>query len=183
MILSILSPLTVMYILHDCFRSNNERSMEYTLKLALNIFPESVVWLKRLLRGVLPILSLTETERIYKFPAGINRTAIWYKIDKCLTNKNEDCRPIWKWTPSYANEWITCPQLEVSFEPWTGQIPREENIFIILFLHTFAPNPPYSDPQSTQNFLTNELMFNKLSQTLLHHTSTSKTEYFEGSTE
>lgn len=58
--LSMLSPLTIMYILHDCFRSNDHLSMEYTLKVASNIFSESVVWLKRLLKGTVPILSLTE---------------------------------------------------------------------------------------------------------------------------
>lgn len=174
--LSLLSPLTIMYILHDCFRSNDQLSMEYTLKVASSIFFESVAWLRRLLKGTLPILSLTENERIYKFSAGINRTPIWYKIEHNCSSQDQG-RYLWKWTPNNSYQWIVCPQLEVSFEPWVGQVPREENIFIILFLHTFGPYPPYSDPKITKTFLMNEQRFNKLLQTLPNNTSAASTEH------
>ena len=178
--LSMLSPLTIMYILHDCFRSNDHLSAEYTLKVASSIFPESVAWLKRLSKGTLPILSLTENERIYKFSAGIDRTPIWYKVERHSSITTEG-RHLWRWTPNSSHQWIQCPQLEVSFEPWVGQVPREENIFIILFLHTFGPYPPYSDPQVAQNFLVNEQMFNKVLNTLPNTTPTdaNQPEYSE----
>ncbi|UJR38858.1 hypothetical protein I4U23_031526 [Adineta vaga] len=119
--LSFWSPITLMHIFHDCFRSQSTTT-EMTLKLAAGIFPESVAWLKRLIKGTVPcILTTEEGHRVYKFGAGIDRTSIWYyKKDH------------WYWSTDWpVNQWIQCPLLTVTFEPWTGQIPREDNIFII----------------------------------------------------
>ncbi|UJR38693.1 hypothetical protein I4U23_031359 [Adineta vaga] len=117
--LSLWSPTTLMHIFHDCFRSQSTTS-EMTLKLAAGIFPESVAWLTCLLKGTIPsFLSADNSCRAYKFDR-------------------------WFWSPDWpVHQWISCPLLTVTFELWKGPVPREDNIFIILFLHNYNPNPPF----------------------------------------
>ncbi|CAF1025156.1 unnamed protein product [Adineta steineri] len=147
--LSIWSPMTLMHIFHDCFRCQSTTS-EMTLKLAAGIFPESVAWLKRLMKGTIPSVLITDDGyRVYKFGAGIDRTPIWYY-----------CKDRWFWSPDWpVIQWIQCPLLTVTFEPWIGQVPREDNIFIILFLHKYKPNPSYPDLKLDLNFHRNEYCF------------------------
>jgi len=130
-----------------------------TLKLAVGIFPEVVAWLKRLIRGTIPSALMTDDgHRVYKSGAGVDRTPIWYHRKQC-----------WFWSPDWlVIQWIQYPQLIVLFEPWIGQVPREENIFIILFVHKYQPHPAYTDPQLDQNFRRNEHLFGSARQTLIN---------------
>ncbi|CAF1097048.1 unnamed protein product [Adineta steineri] len=153
--LSWLSPVTVMHILHDCFRVFLFKpAVERCLQTATNVFPDGVLWLRRLMRGSLPIiLQSTVTDRIYKFSAGSNRTPVWYKI----TKDESDSKLKWSWTPYNPmtdNEntgWLPCPQLLVSEGSFTGQVPVAESIFIIMFLHTFRPDPPSEEMVNKRN--------------------------------
>jgi hypothetical protein len=153
---TVLSPKTLMHIFHDCFRARASSRAD-TLKIAADQFPESVAWLQRLLQGTLPFTRLSDdaSQRVYKFSSRIGRTPIWY-------------RPGWFWTPDLSmKEWIRCPILIVPNGEWTGLVPVQENIFIILFLHTYCPDPPYPNPTLAENFHRNEELFALIRQKIL----------------
>jgi hypothetical protein len=141
-----------MHIFHDCFRYTVQRpTINYSLKVAFNIFPEAVAWLKRLLKGRIPVLSTSKIsdQRIYKFGAGIARRPIWYKV---AVNKNEsDNEIIWTWSPDNQTldsekemVWTQCPQLQMA--SFQGEFLSAEGAFIIIFLHTYKPHPPNNAP-------------------------------------
>ena len=129
------TPETYLHYFHDCFRAYGTTA-ERTLDLAGEPFAESVTWLRQLIDGTLPTVSPPNNpSRIFEFGRGAGRTPLWYMKDDR-----------WYWSPhSSLAEWIVCPQLIVPSGIWQGQVPREQNVFIILFLHRYRPEPCSSD--------------------------------------
>jgi hypothetical protein len=153
-----------MHIFYDCFRAQ-ATTLEVILKLAGRIFPERVSWLKRLIKGTISSILMTDDGHrvtlvlvLIEHLFGIieKNASFGHQIDLLLNRFNV---------------------LNLLFHLNHGQITyHAEEIFLLyFFLHKYQPYPSYTDPKLDENFRRNNYLCDSVRPTLINQQISSIT--------